>query len=505
LRMIVVTADAEGVARGLEERCVQRSKGETCEEYLRLTPYTEFLTVDFLMGGDQTAEASQRLDEHLAGMSHPTTAPTAAWLAFQTSDAPISAHASMTDLFELAAMEQAQRFLGMLRYTEPQDAEAMRDVTSATISQLLLFDSPEVAETHDLMLGFEERDGTLFFDGVGSLTPYGESVEAAGRVAAPQSFSPTLEGIIDLRWAFDLARAVEAARLPHWAVRPEGMNPNVFAERLSRRQQEVGVWANLAYLQYSISMLRAGFDTGADSYLLVADARTLRGLTFRGGTRPDVVEPTIKDIIGTLALISGTESSLEDVLEGYLPFLGQAGIPYDTRMVGYPDRLEYLVSVGAEVDETFHDEKATIEPGTAIFVDLARLFALAGAVMPERAEEDQQGAFVARHPLAHYSSRTLNGQWLLRLQLGPDDKQLLQPVSGAEMVAPVPRSACSYRAAQESVDVLTLVASVTPAEGRKIAGTFVRELQALAEQCPEDEQAQEQIEWLIEIWQARAG
>ncbi|MBA2664564.1 MAG: hypothetical protein H0U74_19920 [Bradymonadaceae bacterium] len=512
LRMVVETSDAEAVARALSERCVQRSEGDLCLQFMRLTPYAGFLSVDILMADEATARAdsvtAQRLDARLALMTRPAPAPpTAAWLAFLASDAAIAAHATMHDIFELAAMVQAERSLAYLRFASPQDAESLYDVTSATLSQGLLLESPEVAELYDVMLGFEMRGEALFVDGVGSLTPYGEAVEAAGHVAAPLSAAPTLASIVDLRWAFDMAAATAATELPLWAQRPENISAANFSRVLNDRFREVGSSANLAYLQYGITMLRAGFEHGTDFQVVGAQARTLRGASLRAGVKPDVAQPSFQDLIGALALVSGVEAGADAGLEALRPLLGQFGVPSDARTMAHADRVEYFLSVGAPVDEAFQAQDKAIAPGTALFVDLSELHKLATALMPQSptAISDTQSAFVARFPRAHYSSHTRDGQWLVRLQVGAEDPQGLAPVAGAESVVPAMRTECAYRAAQESTDMLKLTASVTPPERRKLAATFVNELADLARRCPDDAQAQARIAWLTQIWQLRSA
>jgi hypothetical protein len=213
----------------------------------------------------------------------------------------------------------------------------------------------------------------------------------------------------------------------------------------------------------------------------------------------------LENLVGAFAMVSSGEYSLDGNLETLRPMLGAFGVESDSRSIAFDDRREYGMSIGALVGEVFEEQEQSLEAGTRVFVDLEALNALSASAAPALCGEmtDREG-FVGRYPRLYYASRTVEDQWLLRLQFGGDAHLGLAPVTGTASVPVAPGSLCAHEATGKALDDLEFVASVTPAERAKIAKVVIEELEAIAASCPDDALAQERIAFLVDAWSVRA-
>jgi hypothetical protein len=448
VRVIVETPEARAVASRLMDRCAVRSQTSSsaapdesrCRELVIATPYEGFLSVDFFWreGGliatddpraTSMTNAIRKTPAIVASRSaaSPSATATPAWRAFVSSEGVFTAHAAITDLFDLGALSETLQLSRALKTVREDDRPRLQKSGLEAIRAGLTFDSAEVTEVRDFSLSLREADGLVFFDALGSLTDYGAELARLGRVDTMMQGKPGFVALFDLRWAFALEAATTRARLPAWAERPSSVSQRDFVDHLRARYRDAGAWVNLMYLQYPVTMLKVGLELDNPFIGLPSGTGTLEGVHLRAGLRPGATVPSPEHLVGALAIRSGPGHD-DGPLEALLPILGDFGIATDSRASVDEGRRTYLVTIGARIEELFEELEDDIEAGTRLFVDVAGLQVLGqGFALRQVAEGLDREGFVSRYPRLFYMSRTVGDQWFLRLQLGGDTGQVPGP------------------------------------------------------------------------------
>lgn len=515
LRIIVPAVDAELLAQGITKSCEARQIYR-CDAQVR----GSFAVLDLALGVKEAPGAVQPAMTSKSALGLPallsgadvevrpwsedrpiaegfTVEPSAAWKAFSEGAAPLALYGPMEGVFDQFAIFDLLNHRAQERTMAEETKLWQRAHTLSELALAYTYESPDVAESQDVVFLMSNNEDALFIDALASLTEYGQRLVSTLAKSSKLRQRTLSNPVLDVRFGLDLTEAVEEASRPKWATDIEGVDGAdvPMLESMSRS----GSWGLAVASLYSPITGYTLYNELIGPETTPAEFAMIRGFWLQVYGMEDSDFSASPSVTSSLGLQLPTDAPAESFEEFAIAALMPFGSPVSTQSVLSEDALEFQAASNRAVEELFSPEEISVEPGVKFMADFKGIAALLNA---PRVQPHVEGPILfGINFLANLGTSKLfahagfeQGQGLMRLQLGGEELVPMDAVEGG--VTPVvrtPVSPCLHQARVWSFGALMAFGwnhRDNPEEGELALDLTTGALEELADQCEGDEDAE---------------